>query len=75
MSVLVIGQQPGDGTDAVVECVAAAEVSVQGTPVLHVRDSALDPDSPTCVRFPLRVTKFYDARDPFGIDPFDGQGR
>ncbi|ALG10427.1 hypothetical protein [Kibdelosporangium phytohabitans] len=62
---LVIRQQTGDGSDGVVECVAAAEMSDQGAPVLHVGDGVLDTHSPLCMRFPLRFTEFRDARHLF----------
>ena len=52
LSMLLVGQEPGDGSDGVVDDVVAAVVAGKRAPVLQVCDAVLDPDPAGSVREP-----------------------
>ncbi|OEJ21244.1 hypothetical protein AR457_35880 [Streptomyces agglomeratus] len=43
---LLVGEEPGDGSDDVAHVLASAVVSGEGSPVLQMTDAVLDPDAP-----------------------------
>ncbi len=50
---LLVGEEPGDGSDDVAHMLASAVVSGEGSPVLQMADAVLDPDAPRGVGLAL----------------------